>query len=158
MVLHAEGLERIELHYTVQLTKFKNCGDHFPAAKLALPTVDEPPANVPSSPHYHYFYTHSLPNCHCLSTGVIRSGHSGMLYCTFPQKICPAIIVFLYAVSTGNMFCNIFIRIAVHTNTDSQCDTISCLASCIRYGIQVYSRGIAAMSKSCWNEECELLE
>ena len=60
MVVHAEGLAKIELHYTAQLTiqsvrGFENGGHHFPAAESALPAVIEPPAIVPSSPHYHYF-------------------------------------------------------------------------------------------------------
>ena len=50
----------IELHYAAQLTVqlvqgFENGGHHFPAAESALPTVDKPPADVPSSPRYHCF-------------------------------------------------------------------------------------------------------
>ena len=50
----------IELHYTAQLDcsvsrGFENGGHHFPAAESALPAVDEPPTNVPSSLRYHYF-------------------------------------------------------------------------------------------------------
>ena len=57
---HAEGLAGSKLHYAVQLTiqpvlGFENGNHHFPAAKSALPAVDEPPTNVPSSPRYHYF-------------------------------------------------------------------------------------------------------
>ena len=59
MVFHAEGLARIELHYTAQLTVqsvrgFEIGDHHFPAAESALPAVSKPPADVPS-PHYHYF-------------------------------------------------------------------------------------------------------
>ena len=60
MVVHAEGLTGIELHYTARLTVqpvrgFENGGHHFSAAESSLPAVSEPPASVPSSPHYHYF-------------------------------------------------------------------------------------------------------
>ena len=63
MVFHAEGLVGIELHLmrcsadhsASPISGFENGGYHFPAAKSALPTVDEPPTDVPSSPHYYYF-------------------------------------------------------------------------------------------------------
>ena len=56
MVFHAESLAGIELHYAIQSVRgFENSGHHFPAAESALPTVDEPPADVPSSPRYYYF-------------------------------------------------------------------------------------------------------
>ena len=48
MVFHAEGLTRIKLHYTAQLTirsvqGFENSDQpHFPAAESALPAVDKP--------------------------------------------------------------------------------------------------------------------
>ena len=60
--VHYEGvaLQRggSELHYPAQLTVQTGCGieysgHHFTAAELALPTVDKPPANVPSTPRYH---------------------------------------------------------------------------------------------------------
>ena len=41
---------------TVPVRGFKNGSHHFPSVESALPAVDEPPADVPSSPHYYYFY------------------------------------------------------------------------------------------------------
>ena len=40
---------------TIHPVRGLNCDHHFPAAESALPAVDEPPADVPSSPCYHYF-------------------------------------------------------------------------------------------------------
>ena len=60
MVVHAEDLAGIELHYTAQLAiqpvrGFENGGYHFPAIESWLSAISEPPAYVPSSPHYHHF-------------------------------------------------------------------------------------------------------
>ena len=44
------------LSLTVQPIRGFEYGDHhFSAAESALPAVDEPPTDVPSSPRYHYF-------------------------------------------------------------------------------------------------------
>ena len=41
---------------TVQPVRgFENGSQHFPAAESALPAVNEPHSDVPSSPRYHYF-------------------------------------------------------------------------------------------------------
>ena len=55
MAFHAESLAGIELHcsadHSASLRLLRqNGGHHFPVAESALPAVDEPPADVPSSP------------------------------------------------------------------------------------------------------------
>ena len=95
----------IELHYATELTiqpirGFENGGHHFPAVESPLTAVDEPPANVPSSPHYHssgVITAHIAfePN-HCrLSAGRLPRSAGSWLYCMcmkampHPQAIIP---------------------------------------------------------------------
>ena len=126
MVFHAEGFAGIELHYTAQLTVWSIRGfscHHFPAAELALPSVDEPPADVPFLSSLSLLLcccARSLPNHHCLSTceSVMVHVHlslalheQAMLH---PQTCIPvALLVYIHT----------------YTNMESPCNTISCLAS-----------------------------
>ena len=134
VVFHAEGVAGIELHYAAQLTVqsvrgFENGGHYFPAAESALPAVDEPPADVPSSPLYRCFWVAvhvafliATPLCKRVCHSVC-SPFTG----TAREKQCPAHRK--YACNNCIPVASLSLHYIIHRNVESPCNTICCLAS-----------------------------
>ena len=135
VVFHAESLTGIELHLTSfsadhsaspRIRGFENSG-HFPAAESALPTVDEPPTDVPYSPHYYYF---------CVATHVaslLTAASCRRFHCSVVLFICLVLHV-QQCRAHRKYICNNCILVAVnnyiHTYMhEPHCNMISCLAS-----------------------------
>ena len=129
----------IELHYAAQLTVqsvrgFENGGHHFPAAKSALPAVDEPPAGIfflSSLPLLLCCCARSLANRHHVSVGesVVVHAHCSlaphMQTMPHPQETC------LHSCSiNSHTYIHIYIHTYIYTNVESSCNMISCLTSC----------------------------
>ena len=114
--------ESSSISYAAQLTiqpvgGFEN-GDHcFLAAKSALPAVDEPPADVPSSPYYYYF---------CVATQV-----ASLIAATSDRRLHFLALQHMPAMLCPQEVCCIPVALLtyIHTYAESQCNTISCLAS-----------------------------
>ena len=128
MVFHAEGLAGIKSHYAAQLTGqsvrgFENGNHHFPAAKSALLTVDEPHADIP-------FFS-SLPlllwcyacNHHRFSAGEFIVGHAHLSLALHVQAMPHQQGTQCYSHTYT------YINTYIYTNAKSPCNTISCLAS-----------------------------